>query len=46
MKMRKKEKGETIIIVQHLQQVEMVYLKEDATYEEIGGTRVISVHSE
>ena len=46
MKMRKKKKTETTIMVQHSQQVEMAYLKEDALYVEIRGTKVISVHSE
>ena len=42
----KREEKETTIMVQHLQQVEMAYLKADATYVEIGGTKAISVHTE
>ena len=38
-----KKKGR---MVWHLKQAEMVYLKEDATYMEIGDTKAISVHSE
>ena len=44
--MRKKEKEETSIMVWHSQQVEMGYLKEDAMYTKIGGTKVTRAHSE
>ena len=37
--MRKKVKGETTIMVRHLQQVEMVNVKEDAKYVEIGAQK-------
>ena len=44
--MRKKEREETTIMVRHLRQAEMAFVKADTMYVEIGGTKVISVHSE
>ena len=45
-KTRKKKREETTIMVWHLWQAKMVYLKADAMYAEIGGTKVISCQSE
>ena len=45
-KMIRKANEVTTIMVRHLQRLEMANIKADATYEEIGDTKVISVHSE
>ena len=46
MKTTRKANKEAKIMVRHSQRLEMVNSKVDATYEEIGDTKVISVHPE